>query len=259
MLSIFRHTRLLPLIAAIIPAALLASPKIEVDTADYNIGAFIEGQAQTVKHVFRITNAGDSALIITNVRPGCGCTTVSHDTVIAPGATGAITAEINTANIHNGEFHKSITVTSNAKANSPLMLSISGAYKKIVEFEPNHVRIRSAEGKDEGSVVTIFSLRDSLKVRDALFAFNENNPSRVPQSKIPLRCSLLGADSVTGKEAAVRSSMGSSKNERLFTYKLKLTYAGKEKMDKFGEVIISTNLPEKPEIRISATLDAGKE
>jgi hypothetical protein len=51
-------------------AVAFASPMIEVDSADFNMGVIHEGKATSVKHVFNVRNSGDSVLVIKQVHPG---------------------------------------------------------------------------------------------------------------------------------------------------------------------------------------------
>jgi len=53
-----------------VPAALMASPMVEIDTVDAKLGDVIEGKVTSVKHAFKLRNTGDSALLILNVKPG---------------------------------------------------------------------------------------------------------------------------------------------------------------------------------------------
>jgi hypothetical protein len=69
------HTRLAKMyaktIAALVmPAALFASPMVEIDTIDANLGNIIEGQVTSAKHIFKVKNTGDSVLKILTVKPG---------------------------------------------------------------------------------------------------------------------------------------------------------------------------------------------
>ena len=91
----------------------LGYPVIEFDQMEYDFGTITEGE--TVDGTFVITNKGKVDLVITDVKPSCGCTT-PHWTkeAIAPGETGEIKFEFNSAN-RVGKQHKSITVKSNAE------------------------------------------------------------------------------------------------------------------------------------------------
>lgn len=91
----------------------LGLPKIEFDQMEYDFGTIVEGEK--VDGVFKVTNAGKTDLIITNVKPSCGCTTPDWTKeAIAPGASGEIKFQFNSAG-RVGKQHKSITVKTNAE------------------------------------------------------------------------------------------------------------------------------------------------
>ena len=48
-------------------------PMISFDARSYNFGKVIQGAM--IRHEFVVSNAGDQTLRITDVHPGCGCTT----------------------------------------------------------------------------------------------------------------------------------------------------------------------------------------
>jgi hypothetical protein len=100
----------------------------ETDTIDYGT---IE-QNSDGKRVFNFTNEGDAPLVITNVRPSCGCTVANYTKEpIQPGASGQIEVGYDTKRL--GAFNKSITVTSNAEE-SRKILRIKGV---VVAKEDN--------------------------------------------------------------------------------------------------------------------------
>lgn len=73
---------------------------------------------------FTFTNKMKTSLVISNVRPSCGCTVVKWSKEpIPPGKTGIIKINYNTK--IPGTFLKTITVTSNAK-NATVTLRIKG-------------------------------------------------------------------------------------------------------------------------------------
>ena len=62
---------------------------------------------------FEFTNEGEVPLIISNVKPSCGCTATDYPKEpIPPGGTGEIKAKYNAKKV--GNFTKSLTVKSNA-------------------------------------------------------------------------------------------------------------------------------------------------
>ena len=91
----------------------LGLPIIEFDLTEYDFGTIIE--REKVSGVFKVTNTGKVDLIITSVKPSCGCTTPEWTKeAIVPGATGEIRFEFNSAG-RVGKQNKSITVKSNTE------------------------------------------------------------------------------------------------------------------------------------------------
>lgn len=91
----------------------LGAPIIKFDQVEYDFGTITEGDK--VSGTFKVTNAGKVDLIITSVKPSCGCTTPEYTKdPIAPGTSGEIKFEFNSAG-RVGVQNKSITVKSNAE------------------------------------------------------------------------------------------------------------------------------------------------
>ncbi len=73
---------------------------------------------------FKFTNKGKSPILLTNVAASCGCTVPEWPKEpILPGKSSSIKVKYNTNN--QGNFHKSITVNSNA-INNTVILQIKG-------------------------------------------------------------------------------------------------------------------------------------
>ncbi|WP_299514292.1 DUF1573 domain-containing protein [Mucilaginibacter sp.] len=71
-------------------------------------------QGIPVTTVFTYTNVGSEPLILTEVKPTCGCTIADYTkTPVKPGESGKITITYNAA--VTAPFNKTIIVTSNAK------------------------------------------------------------------------------------------------------------------------------------------------
>ncbi|SFS30086.1 DUF1573 domain-containing protein [Lutibacter maritimus] len=91
----------------------LGSAIMEFDTMEYDFGTIVEGEI--IDGAFKVTNKGKTDLLITAVRPSCGCTTPDWTKdPIKPGETGEIKFSFN-SNGRVGKQHKSITITSNAE------------------------------------------------------------------------------------------------------------------------------------------------
>lgn len=74
---------------------------------------------------FVIKNIGDKPLIVSNVKPSCGCTTPEWSkNPILPGKTGQIKVHYNTT--IQGAFKKSIEVFSNDPENKRTVIYIKG-------------------------------------------------------------------------------------------------------------------------------------
>jgi hypothetical protein len=99
------------------------APDLKFKTEKHDFGTVAEGPQ--AKFDFEFTNTGKEPLILSNVQASCGCTTPEWPKEpILPGKTAKITAIYNTQG-RPGSFTKSITVTSNAK-NPTSVLMISG-------------------------------------------------------------------------------------------------------------------------------------
>lgn len=89
-----------------------AQPKIQFDQTTYDFGTIKEEEGKKTGR-FEFTNVGDSALVLSKVQPGCGCTAANYTkTPIEPGARGFIDATYN-ASGRPGPFNKSIKVFTN--------------------------------------------------------------------------------------------------------------------------------------------------
>lgn len=88
------------------------APIITFDSTVCRFGTLAIGEKYP--HVFHFTNTGNAPLLITQVNPSCGCTTAKDwpNTPIAPGESGRISIEFNSAG-NSGSVDKSISVLTN--------------------------------------------------------------------------------------------------------------------------------------------------
>ncbi|MCL2167516.1 MAG: DUF1573 domain-containing protein [Lentimicrobiaceae bacterium] len=92
--------------------SLFAQPAIKFDVTTIDFGSIKEDDGK-VSGKFEYTNTGDQDLLLTGVKPGCGCTAADYTkTPVAPGEKGFIIATYNPFN-RPGSFNKSIKVTTN--------------------------------------------------------------------------------------------------------------------------------------------------
>jgi hypothetical protein len=98
-----------------------------------------------VKTEFVFTNTGSATLQVTDVRPGCGCTTAgTWDRSVEPGGTGRIPVQFNSMNF-NGRINKAVTVTTSDPAQRTLALRILAEVWRPVELSPNFVYFNSVD------------------------------------------------------------------------------------------------------------------
>lgn len=103
--------------------ALASAQTITFDKTTYEYGQIKPNSDGT--RFFTVTNTGDKPLIISNVKPSCGCTTPEFSTApIAPGKSAKIKVGYNTASV--SPFNKMIEVFSNDPVNSRSVIYIKG-------------------------------------------------------------------------------------------------------------------------------------
>ncbi|WP_395043039.1 DUF1573 domain-containing protein [Flavobacterium sp.] len=86
------------------------------------VGEIPQGTPKAIQFEFK--NTSDKAVIITNVKPACGCTAADYTKEpIAPGKTGFVKATYNAAAA--GSFTKTVTVTTSAEE-TPKVLTFKG-------------------------------------------------------------------------------------------------------------------------------------
>lgn len=139
--------------------ALAADPgAIEVKEKSWDAGTVERGGP--VQHVFVYKNVGKGDLTV-DAKPGCGCTLVEYDKIVAPGKEGKLTASMNTDNF-KGPVTKSVTLTTNDPANARVVLEIKANITvpidilpmdsisltaKLGEVKTQELTIKSGDGK----------------------------------------------------------------------------------------------------------------
>ncbi|MBP7172559.1 MAG: DUF1573 domain-containing protein [Cloacibacterium sp.] len=93
---------------------------IALSEADFDFGNIKKGDK--VEHIFEITNTGKNPLIISTVKPACGCTAPEYTKdPIAPGKKGKITLSFDSTNF-TGMVTKTAEVFANTEK-APIVLS----------------------------------------------------------------------------------------------------------------------------------------
>ncbi len=95
-----------------------------------NFGSIQMGETITVR--FKCLNTGKKPLLITNAKPGCGCTIADFTKEpIMPGTTGVVTAAFDSKKVHAPEVRKTIIVTTNTINNTEHYLIFTGEVKGV--------------------------------------------------------------------------------------------------------------------------------
>lgn len=111
----------------LIPAMTYAqdAPVITFLSKTYDFGSIEEADGKQ-EGVFHYRNDGKADLFVTEVKPGCGCTTSDYTrTAVKPGMEGFIKVVFDPKDIP-GKFNKNITVKSNDPEHPLLVLFIKG-------------------------------------------------------------------------------------------------------------------------------------
>ena len=113
------------------------APKLVAVESVKDVGKVAKGEK--VKVDFELRNDGPVDLLLSEVRPTCGCTVASFDARIAPGAVGKIHAEIDTVDFA-GAIAKTITVLSNDPVQPRITLTIKARVEPQINAFPGYAR-----------------------------------------------------------------------------------------------------------------------
>lgn len=87
----------------------------------FDAGTVVKGEV--VKASFVVKNTGEYPLVISEVRPSCSCTVADKPSEpLAPGQTTTIVAKVETANVSAKNITKSVTLVTNTKGSTKVLL-----------------------------------------------------------------------------------------------------------------------------------------
>lgn len=158
-----------------------SGPQIQFAEVLHDFGKVLA--SAPVRHDFIFTNMGKATLEITDVRPGCQCTTAgTWDRRVEPGKAGKIPIEFNPGRFF-GEINKAVaTVTCNDPAQGLVTLSVKANIWRPVTIEPEAVHFFGIEGEttNETKKVLILShLEEPLTLEPP----QSSNPGFKPEVK----------------------------------------------------------------------------
>lgn len=115
-------------------------PRIFCEETTFDFGS--KDSSEIVDHTFILKNTGNSDLVITAVRPACGCTAAElTQSTIPPGESAKLSAKLTLAG-RNGQVQKPILIESNDPANPALQLVMKGTVANEFTVTPSILTIR---------------------------------------------------------------------------------------------------------------------
>lgn len=221
----------------VVPAVLMvvfsvsSDPRIAFDTKEFDCGIVEEGRKEPLKAYFTVSNTGDSPLILKKVRPGCGCTVVDYDSVIAPGKSQKISASVRIARYRPGPLSKSISVNSNAVNEENVHLKIKANIQAFISISDEFIHLGNHTGTDSAKNVTLTltSAKKGLKVSKVIFKSDERKSDKELHFKNDL---VLGYDF---KNSDTKNQDG------LYHYELSIDPVNTEEQSGTGTIEILTN------------------
>ena len=111
-------------VCASLPPRANAAPKISATPEAFDFGYLPEGQ--TVTHRYWLANRGDDTLVIVEVKPQCGCTTVPLPTDrLAPSDSVPLDLSFDSKNMR-GRVNKAVRIWSNDSTLYPAIIYFTG-------------------------------------------------------------------------------------------------------------------------------------
>jgi len=215
----------------VIAATLFAGPEIEFDKRSIDCGNAIEGKTDKIWATFAVENTGDSVLKLESVRPDCGCTVVKYDTLIQPGKSAKIEAEVNIEGYRSGPLSKFITVTSNALNEPVVRLTIDATVRPAIDVSENWLTLDKSN-IDKPETVFFATQKTDLILNGIYFTASDNMVFLIKNNLVP-------TDSI-----------------RTNGYKVYKVELFSPQIDKsvYGEFVIRTNHPDKKIFSIPGTI-----
>jgi hypothetical protein len=156
------------------------APEIIFKSTTFDFGRLTSGQS--AKHNFTFTNTGSGVLEISEVKPGCGCTTAGEwDRTVNPGKTGVIPLQFNSAGF-GGAVTKSATVVCNDPRQSNVILSLKGVVWKPIDVSPTVVVFQPTE-EDQARETKVVRIVSDLDQPLKLFDLECTEPSLTAEVK----------------------------------------------------------------------------
>jgi len=135
----------------------LTDARIKFNDTEFDFGSIVKGSS--VPHSFWFSNEGKDTLIITKVKPTCGCTIASGEGLeVPPGGKASIDVVFNSARF-NGKITKSINVETNDRLNPYLEIRFKATINNPLlrlSYSPLQADFKTvAEGQSKSFTIDI--------------------------------------------------------------------------------------------------------
>ena len=210
------------------------APRLTIVDPIKDFGTVPKGQK--LDWSFEIKNTGTSDLEIIAAKPTCGCTVADFDKVIKPGATGKLSAHVDTTNFA-GPISKGVTVESNDPTAPTAQVTLTAVVKPYVEAYPaGFVRFNMLQGDTEKQSVVLYS--------------EEDDPFEIVKIESPQ--DWIRVDSKKAEGESVVPKIGKAGQAQ---YKLDITVGGPDtKLGPIAEKVhVITNSKHQPEYWVSVS------
>ena len=211
-----------------------AAPRLTIVEPVKDFGVVPKGDK--LDWTFEIKNTGDTDLQIIAAKPGCGCTVADFDKVIKPGATGKVTAHVDTTNFA-GPIAKTVSVETNDPSTPSATLTIHATVKPYVEAAPvGFLRYNLLQGDAQTQSLTLYS--------------EEDEPFEITKIEVPADYVKVTQSKIADEKARVQAGKAGQNQ-----YKLDVTVGGPDaKIGPLADKIhIITNSKHQPDYFVSVT------
>lgn len=133
-----------------------AQPKLEIIGGNSQDWGKVGPKDSPLKAKIKLKNVGNEQLLITNVKPSCGCTTAPLDKdKLNPGETAIIDISFNVGT-KAGVNSKTIRISTNDPNNTTVVYRLSADVQKSINLDPSFFGFNQMEvGKEQSARVTI--------------------------------------------------------------------------------------------------------
>lgn len=159
-------------------------PNVSWDNPTHDFGE-IKEEGGKVTHNFSFTNTGNQPLVITNVRPSCGCTSSNYTREpVQPGGKGFVSATYNPLR-RPGKFSKSISVTTNSKPPVTTLRIVGNVIPKPKTLEDIYPRELGVLRLKTNHLALMKLTADEVKVDKIDIVNPTDNPIEVSFRNVP--------------------------------------------------------------------------